>query len=100
VSERRGMSEIRRAPAGDDFEVRRDAVVTAGGRVGINEYGTPISLHTCSTCGEEFTVCPPALEATFGSNCLDPECPSYDPARDAEVYFLPDDPALIERSAQ
>jgi len=45
-------------------------------RLGVNEYGTPVSIHVCSSCGDEFTVCPPA-GPNFGEGCLAPLCPSY-----------------------
>lgn len=80
----------------DDFEARVAEVIAAGGIIRENEYGTPVSVHTCATCGEEFTVCPPTTIERFGPDCLDPTCASYDPARDAEVFFAPDDPGLIE----
>jgi len=50
-----------------------------------NEQGTPISVHKCSDCAEEFTVCPPAGEDWGG--CLAPECKSYDQSRDADGLF-------------
>jgi hypothetical protein len=62
---------------------------------GVNEYGTRVSLHVCLVCGREFTVCG-AQDGPIGG-CLFPECDSYDIERDAEIYFLPSDPDLIER---
>lgn len=53
-----------------------------------NEYGTVVSVHTCSACGNEFTVCPPA-SPEFGNDCLGDTCPSYDIARDADMFFEP-----------
>ncbi len=79
-----------------DTDDRIAKVLSSGGTLTRNEYGTVVSVHTCRTCGQPFTVCPPTVEETFGSDCLDPTCPSYDPARDAEVFFAPDDPELIE----
>jgi heterodisulfide reductase subunit A-like polyferredoxin len=80
----------------DHLEHRRAVeVLDAGGWIAFNEYGTPISVHVCTACGKTFTVCPPA-SANFGDDCLAPECSSYDPARDAEVFFGPDDPELYE----
>jgi len=70
------------------------AVLAVGGEIDHNEYGIPISVHYCTVCGQRFTVCPPST--TYGDECLMAECASYDPARDAEIYFAPDDPALIE----
>lgn len=57
--------------------------------VGINEYGTPVSLHTCDTCGDEFSVCPevPECRADEWDGCLSLACGSYEPMRDAELYF-------------
>lgn len=63
---------------------------------GRNEYGTLVSLHVCRVCTKDFTCCP-AQDAPFGG-CLTPGCGTYDPSRDAEVYFRPDDPELIEGS--
>ena len=60
----------------------------------VNQYGTPISVHICQTCGHRFTVCPPA--AGERTNCTGDTCASYDPSLDASIYFLPDDPDLIE----
>jgi len=52
---------------------------------GVNEYGTAISVHKCSECNNEFTVCPPTGDDWGG--CLSTECKSYDPARDADGLF-------------
>jgi hypothetical protein len=83
-------------PVPDGWYVQLAAECVAGGvRVGHNEHGTPVSIHVCHTCGQEFTVCPPSPR--YGRDCTMPECASYDPATDAEVFFAPDDPALIER---
>lgn len=54
--------------------------------LGVNEFGTPVSMHVCSACGDEFTVCPPA-SPNFGVGCLAPLCPSYDIERDVD-YLL------------
>lgn len=86
-------------PNDDPGYCRRAAEVAAGGvEVEQNEYGCWRSVHWCATCGDRFTITPPNDLATFGPNCLAPECPSYDPARDVEVFFAPDDPDLIEDS--
>jgi hypothetical protein len=64
----------------------------------VNEHGTPVTWFRCETCGGEFTVCPavpPEREANW-TGCLADECSSYDPARDASIYFAPDDLDLIE----
>jgi hypothetical protein len=55
-------------------------------RLGVNEYGTPVSIHVCSACGDEFTVCPPA-GPNYGDGCMAPLCPSYDIERDVD-YLL------------
>lgn len=63
---------------------------------GFNEYGTPMSLHVCDTCGCEFSVIPAIADGVPGwENCLGTECDSYDPNRDADKFF--DDPALHDR---
>lgn len=54
--------------------------------LGVNEYGTPVSVHTCPDCGGGFTVCPPA-GPQFGAGCLGEGCPSYDPARDIDLFW-------------
>ena len=51
----------------------------------VNEFGTPISEHTCKDCGREFTLCPADTDGTFGDKCLADDCISYDPDRDAEI---------------
>lgn len=54
-----------------------------------NEYGTTVSVHQCGTCAGEFTVCPPVPENSPGwGDCLADNCPSYDPARDADILFM------------
>jgi hypothetical protein len=89
------MMKLQREEMSDEWmDAMVKAVMASGGTIGRNEYGTPISIHVCSACGDQFTVCPPS--ATFGDECLAITCPSYDPARDAEVFFAPDDPELIE----
>ena len=54
-----------------------------------NEYGTPVSVHVCATCGAPFTVCPAIAEeeAHAWEDCLAPNCPSYDPERDVDKLF-------------
>lgn len=54
--------------------------------LGVNEHGTPISIHICTFCGDRFTVTPPA-GPNWGTGCLDGLCPSYDIERDVE-YLL------------
>jgi hypothetical protein len=58
-----------------------------------NEYGTPVSVHRCDTCGVEFTVCPSVPDGSprlddWGS-CLAETCDSYDIARDVDMFFEP-----------
>lgn len=57
--------------------------------VGVNEYGTLVSLHTCDTCGDEFSVCPevPQDRADEWDGCMSVACDSYEPMRDAELYL-------------
>lgn len=55
----------------------------------LNEFGTEVSVHRCSTCGETYTLCPPADEATWGTGCLAETCASYDPNRDVDLFFEP-----------
>jgi hypothetical protein len=76
------------------YERMAAAVLEAGGEIDWNEYDSPVSVHYCTTCGQRFTICPPSV--AYGADCLMEECGSYDPARDAEVYFAPDDPDLTE----
>ncbi len=58
-------------------------------RLLVNEYGTPVSLHTCWTCGSDFTVCPAIAEenADDWTDCMARGCASYDRARDADRLF-------------
>jgi hypothetical protein len=54
-----------------------------------NEFGTRISVFTCDQCSEEFTVCP-AVEPwrhDEWTGCMAETCESYEPTRDAELYF-------------
>lgn len=54
----------------------------------VNEYGTPVSVHTCKTCGRDYTVCPPIpVGVPNWDECLDITCASYDPSRDADKFF-------------
>jgi hypothetical protein len=76
------------------YEQLRDECIVQGIEVDVNEYRTPVSVHRCSTCGQRYTICPPAPNE--GPDCNSPDCASYDPARDASIYFAPDDPNLIE----
>lgn len=65
----------------------------------VNEYGTPISLHRCNVCGQEFTLCPAREE---DDTCGDPggpngegRCASYDPSRDVDLLFSAAGGALL-----
>ena len=57
-----------------------------------NEYGTDISVHTCDTCGREFTVCPAVPDdeedLKAWANCLADDCPSYNPNRDVDALLF------------
>lgn len=56
---------------------------------GVNEYGTPVSLFTCAWCGDDFSICPAADEERRSDwdGCLAESCESYNPSRDADLYF-------------
>ena len=67
-----------------------------------NEYGTPITVATCASCGHEFSVCPAIplddFERRWGYGCLGDHCASYDIARDIDMFFEPlAEAGLIER---
>lgn len=47
----------------------------------------PHSTHVCTTCGDHFTVTPPALPGSDWRNCLAWECDSYAPSRDATLFL-------------
>lgn len=53
----------------------------------LNEYGTPVGVYECETCGTEFTVCPDPKKTEGWENCLAKSCDSYDPSRDADRFF-------------
>jgi len=53
-----------------------------------NEFGTPTSVYRCTTCGLPFNVCPPKTVEAYGTDCMDDECPSYDPDRDVQMLLL------------
>lgn len=76
------------------YEQLADECRAKGIEIDVNEYGSPVSVHHCATCGQRYTICPPSPNE--GPDCLVGECPSYDPSRDASIYFAPDDPDLIE----
>lgn len=68
---------------------------------GKNEYGTPISLFTCEFCGNDFSVCPAIKEDRISEwdngGCQSPECVSYDPDRDADIFFMTDEEIAKEK---
>lgn len=53
----------------------------------LNEHGVIVSDHVCNACGEPFTVTPAKGDQEWGGCCLSVDCPSYDPARDADRFF-------------
>ena len=62
----------------------------------LNEYGTLVSVHTCNTCANEYTVCPAVdlPEQDNGglySNCMSEDCASYDPVHDLDSAFDTDE---------
>lgn len=57
----------------------------------VNEYGTEVSLHTCDTCGEDFSVCPAVPEEHLKdwNGCQADWCGSYQMDRDPDmIEFL------------
>jgi hypothetical protein len=67
-------------------------------RLDVNEYGTPVSIHACWSCGQEFTVCPAREPSAEGwDDCLAPECPSYDQGRDADLLFDSDEGWRVQK---
>lgn len=61
----------------------------------VNEYGTPIAVYWCDTCGEEYTVCPAPENDDAWQNCLSTECASYDPERDVDKLFDSDSDRIV-----
>lgn len=59
----------------------------------LNEYGTPVTVMVCTSCGHEFTVCPALPKGRevelWGTECLGDLCPSYDITRDIGIFFEP-----------
>ena len=53
-----------------------------------NEYGTPVNLYLCDTCGSSYTVCPAPDSDDNWKSCLSVECASYDPSRDVDWLFV------------
>lgn len=67
-------------------------------RLGVNEKGTPVSVHRCESCGCQFTVCPLRTVEQWGTGCLADTCESYDIERDVDIFFEPlADAGLIRR---
>lgn len=60
-------------------------------RESTNDYGTPVSVFRCDSCGVEYTVCPALREderaQEDADGCLSEECETYDPARDVDRLF-------------
>ncbi len=59
-------------------------------RDSVNEFGTPVSVHVCEFCGDQFTVCPARItdkEINSYRGCLAPGCESYDPQRDVHLLM-------------
>lgn len=54
-----------------------------------NEYGTPVTLFSCSGCNTTFTVCPAVEDDALDqwTGCLAETCSTYDPDRDADKLF-------------
>lgn len=74
----------------------------AGPTAALNEYGTPVTAFTCRACGRKYTVCPavPPEKWDEWENCLADACPSYDIARDIDMFFEPAiEAGLIRRSS-
>ena len=55
----------------------------------VNEFGTPVSVHRCDDCGDEFTVCPCQPDDREWGGCLAESCASYDMDRDVDLWFEP-----------
>lgn len=52
-----------------------------------NEHGTIMSVHSCDTCMDSFTVIPSAAGRDGWGSCLSEVCGSYDVTRDADLLF-------------
>ncbi len=68
---------------------------------GTNEYGTPISIFLCVDCHLPFTTCPASKTEALrwgwsNGGCLRPQCRSYDPARDVDLWGFGDSNGLVE----
>ena len=55
---------------------------------GLNDYGTPISVHECATCKNVFTVCSAKAPEDEGwDGCMALNCGTYNRSRDANILF-------------
>jgi hypothetical protein len=77
------------------------------GKVGVvgestNQYGTPVSVLRCASCGTVVSVCPLIEDQeAWGDGCLAEGCPSYDMNRDMDIFFEPlADHGLIKRETR
>ena len=58
-----------------------------GCHIWVNEYGTPVYVNNCRICGREYSVCPHPDSIEDWQECLSEDCESYDPKRNADIYF-------------
>jgi hypothetical protein len=64
----------------------------------VNEYGTPVSVLRCASCGTVVSLCPVTTPEKWGDGCLAEGCASYDVARDMDIFFdALDEHGLIHR---
>lgn len=54
-------------------------------RIKLNDFGTEVSEHVCTYCGNIFTVCP--SDPTWGGGCMSKECSSYVKECDIDLLF-------------
>lgn len=57
--------------------------------VSVNDYGTPVSVLRCATCGSVVSLCPMTTPERWGNDCLGENCESYDVERDMDIFFDP-----------
>ena len=57
--------------------------------IGQNDYGTPVSMHICDTCGEPFTNCPVPSDprSPLYAGCTATTCGSYVEAWDIDKVW-------------
>jgi hypothetical protein len=56
----------------------------------VNEYGTPVSVLRCASCGAVVSICPLIKDPdAWGDGCLADTCASYDIERDMDLFFEP-----------